>query len=73
MTILAPYEQATPDEHPDVSTGDPAEPMMLFDLEADTAEQHNVADAHPEVVERLKRLFDRMAAEVPPPPKAKAK
>jgi len=67
VTILAPCEQATPDEHPDVPTGDPAEPMMLFDLEADPAEQHNVAAEHPDVVARLKALFDAMAAEVPPP------
>jgi len=58
VTILAPCEQATPDDHPDVLTGDPAEPMMLFDLEADRAEQHNVAQEHPEVVARLKSLFD---------------
>src|SRR3972149_6730713 len=37
VTILAPCEQATPDDHPDVLTGDPAEPMMLFDLEAHRA------------------------------------
>ncbi len=69
VTILAPYEQATPDEHPDVLTGDPAEPMMLFDLESDPAEQHNVADEHPDVVKRLKGLFDRMASQMPSPPK----
>jgi len=73
VTILAPYEQATPDDHPDVLTGDPAEPMMLFDLEADPSEQHNVALEHPEVVDRLKGLFDEMNAQVPPPPKAKKK
>lgn len=72
VTILAPYEQATPADHPDVLTGDPAEPMMLFDLEADPSEQHNVAAEHPEVVARLKRLFDEMNAQVPrPEPKAK--
>jgi len=73
VTILAPYEQATPDDHPDVLTGDPAEPMMLFDLEADPSEQHNVAKEHPEVVARLKGLFDKMNAQVPPPPRANKK
>ncbi len=73
VTILAPYEQATPDDHPDVLTGDPAEPMMLIDLESDPPEQHNVAKEHPEVVERLKGLFDQMAAQVPPPPQRKKK
>ena len=38
--------------------------MMLFDLEADPAEQHDVADEYPEVVKRLKDLFDKMDAQV---------
>jgi len=44
---------------------------MLFDLESDPSEQHNVAKEHPEVIERLQGLFDQMAAHVPPPPQAK--
>ena len=46
---------------------------MLIDLESDPSEQHNVVKEHPEVVERLKRLFDQMAGQVPPPPRAKKK
>jgi hypothetical protein len=42
--------------------------MMLFDLEKDRAEQHNVASSNPGVVERLKKTFDRMNDEVPKPP-----
>ena len=34
--------------------------MMLFDLEADPSEQQNVADSHPDVVRRLKALFDEV-------------
>jgi len=68
VTILAPHEQATPDDHPDVLTGDPPQPMMLFDLQGDPSEQDNVAAKHPEVVQRLQGLFDEMAAQVPPPP-----
>jgi len=67
VTILAPYEQVTPDDHPDVLTGDAPEPMMLFNLQNDPSEQHNVAPKHPAVVERLRALFDKMAAQVPPP------
>ncbi|MBI2825365.1 MAG: sulfatase [Planctomycetia bacterium] len=63
VTILAPYEQATPDEYPGATTGDPAKAMMLFDLAADPAEQHDVAAEHPDVVERLKARYDAMAKE----------
>lgn len=65
VTIIAPFEQATPRLHPGVTTGDTAKPMMLFDLEADRGEQHDVAAANPEVVARLKALFDKMEAQVP--------
>jgi uncharacterized sulfatase len=72
VTILAPYEQATPDEQPDAGVGGaPGKPMMLFDLEEDPSEQRNVAEEHPEVVERLEVLFDQMNAQVPLPPKPK--
>ncbi|NQT13856.1 MAG: hypothetical protein HQ582_13970, partial [Planctomycetes bacterium] len=40
---------------------------MLFNLQSDPSEQHNGAPNHPEVVERLRALFDKMAAQVPPP------
>jgi uncharacterized sulfatase len=74
VTILAPYEQCRSDEDPDVRTGDPPEEMMLFDLEADPAEQHSVAGEHPDVVRRLTALFDRLKAQVPePPPKGKTR
>ena len=62
MTILGPYEQPHPGQHPGLDTGDAPEPMMLFDLETDPAEQHNVAADHPDVVERLKALFDEAEA-----------
>ncbi|MEN6335562.1 MAG: sulfatase-like hydrolase/transferase [Phycisphaerales bacterium] len=34
--------------------------LALYDLQTDVAEQHNVADQHPDVVERLQRLADAM-------------
>jgi hypothetical protein len=39
--------------------------MMLFDIEADPAEQHDVSKQHPEVVKRLKTLYDKTLAQVP--------
>ncbi|MBL8229500.1 MAG: sulfatase [Bryobacterales bacterium] len=68
VTIIAPYEQARPSQYPGVSGGAKAKPMMLFDLDADPSEQRDVADANPDVVERLKSHFDRMNAQVPVPP-----
>jgi arylsulfatase A-like enzyme len=35
VTILAPYEQHQPADHPGLRTGDASAPMMLFDLTAD--------------------------------------
>jgi uncharacterized sulfatase len=67
VTILAPYEQAHPSQFPGLLTGDAAKPMMLFDLKNDPGEQHDVAARHPAEVERLKKLYDRLAAQVPAP------
>lgn len=58
VTILAPYEQYQPSEHPGLKTGDPPRAMQLFDLQNDPGEQRDVAAEHPLVVERLKKLFD---------------
>ena len=67
VTIIAPYEQAPPSQYPGVRSGDAPRPMMLFNLEADLAEQHDVAAQHPDVVERLRRMFEEMEREVPKP------
>jgi uncharacterized sulfatase len=71
VTILAPFEQARPSQYPGVSDGDGPAPMMLFDLQADPAEQHDVAAQHPQVVERLLAMFRATEAEMtefPEPP-----
>jgi arylsulfatase A-like enzyme len=39
-------------------------PLSLFDLEHDIGETTNVADQHPEVIERLQRLAERMRREL---------
>lgn len=65
VTIIAPYEQAMPNQPPGLLTGDQPVPMMLFNLEKDPAEQHNVAKDHPEVVARLQKLYEEMQTQVP--------
>ena len=65
VTILAPYEQYQPSEHPGLRTGDPPRAMQLFDLQADPGEQHDVAAAHPEIVARLKKEYDALNRDVP--------
>jgi hypothetical protein len=62
VTILAPYEQYQPDAYPGLRNGEAPTPMMLFDLQSDPAEQHDVADQHANIVERLKRDYDLMRA-----------
>ncbi|MAG94119.1 MAG: hypothetical protein CMJ48_10255 [Planctomycetaceae bacterium] len=65
VILLAPYEQPKPTEHPGLTTGDGPKAMMLFDLDADPGEQRDVAGEHPDVVKRLKALFDATNAQVP--------
>lgn len=54
VTILAPYEQAKPNQFPGIKTGVKAAPLLLFDLENDPSEQKNVAAENPEIVKQLK-------------------
>ncbi|MGE0378654.1 MAG: sulfatase [Planctomycetaceae bacterium] len=71
VTILAPYEQAQPTQFPGLNRGDDPRDMMLFNLETDPGEQHNVATAHPDVVNRLTPVFNQMLEEftdLPEPP-----
>ena len=65
ITIIAQFEQANPTQCPGVNTGPSPKPLMLFDMHADVSEQRDVAAQHPEVVARLKAVFDRMDADVP--------
>lgn len=72
VTILAPFEQAKPTQHPGLISGDAPKAMMLFDLQEDPGEQHDLAAEYPDQVERLLALFREMEAQVPefPPPES---
>jgi arylsulfatase A-like enzyme len=72
VTIIAQYEQVRPDKFPGVQTGDAAKAEMLFDMEADPAEQKDVAAQHPDVVARLRELFRKMESQVPRPRPARS-
>jgi hypothetical protein len=72
VALLAPFEQAKPTQHPGLTSGDRPKEMMLFDLDADRGEQHDVADQNPDVVQQLLADFRQTEAEVPqfPVPKS---
>jgi uncharacterized sulfatase len=72
VTILAPYEQYKPRDHPGLTTGDAPAPMQLFDLETDPGEQHDVSAANPETVARLRKLYDELTKDAPKLRKAPA-
>jgi uncharacterized sulfatase len=72
VTLLAPYEQPGLNQHPGLTSGDPSKSMMLFDLDADRGEQHDVASEHPEVVKELMAMFEKTRAEVPKLPPSKS-
>ncbi len=65
VTILAPYEQSHPSQFPGLESGDVPVRGMLFDLQADPGEQHNVRDQHPDVARRLRELYDQALADAP--------
>ena len=72
VTLIAQQEQSSPHRYPGLRTGDPAQPMMLFDLDADPGEQKNVAAQHPDVVAKLKAMFDQTNRDVPPERRAES-
>lgn len=63
VTILAPWEQASPEAYPGVRTGDEPAGPALFQLTADPSEQRDVAAEHPQIVARLRGEFERILAE----------
>lgn len=72
VTLLAPYEQPGLDQHPGLTSGVRPTAMMLFDLQADSGEQTDVASQHPDVVRNLLATFEKTRAEVPKLPPSKS-
>lgn len=50
------------------STSPQGQVTLLYDLQNDPGEQHNLAKKHPEVVQQLKTAYDRWARELPDQP-----
>lgn len=65
VTLLAPYEQPGPRDHPGLLTGDGPRKMMLFNLEQNRGEQHDVAAENPEVIAWLLGHFEAVVAKGP--------
>ena len=65
VTIVAPFEQAKPNQLPGLASGVTPKTMMLFDLDSDPGEQKDVSAQHPNIVDRLRGMFEKMRAEVP--------
>jgi len=65
VTIMAPYEQARPSAYPGVIGGDGPKEMMLFDLQIDPAEQHDVSKQYPDIVKHLKSIYEKTLGQVP--------
>jgi arylsulfatase A-like enzyme len=65
VTLIAQFEQARPNQYPGAVAGDAPKPMMLFDMEADPAETRDISADHPDVVQRLQKLFEKINADAP--------
>ena len=60
ISILAPSNQPGPDQYPGIRGSITPRDGMLFDLEADPSESRDVAGEHPEIVERLRKIAERL-------------
>ena len=65
VTLIAQFEQARPEQFPGTTDGDAPKAMMLFNLENDPSEKHDLSQKHPDIVKRLKKIADKTIAEFP--------
>ena len=57
-TIIAPFEQATPNDYPGVKPNKINGKVLLFDLDKDPSETINLANEYPEVKEKLMQKYE---------------
>jgi len=57
ITIIAPFEQATPAQYPGLIPQKPLKEIQLFDLKNDITESIDLSDKHPELVEELLKEY----------------
>ena len=65
VTLIAPFEQATPASYPGLTAGDESKAGSLFNIADDPGEQRDVSAQYPEVVKRLKAYAETTLAEIP--------
>ena len=65
VTLIAPFEQATPASYPGLTTGAETKSGTLFHVAKDPGEQTDVSALYPEVAKRLKGYAEKTMAEIP--------
>jgi len=65
VTLIAPFEQATPASYPGLTAGAETKSGTLFNVVKDPGEQTDVSAQYPEVVKRLKGYAEKTMTEIP--------
>ena len=60
-TILAPLQQAIPDDYPGLKPEKMAGEMLLFDLEKDPSETTDLSEKYPKIKEKLLRKYQKFS------------
>jgi len=66
VTIIAPFEQATPAQYPGIIPEEMEGEVFLFNLKEDLSERVNLAGEHPDKVEELTREYDNFLSTLDP-------
>ena len=60
-TIIAPFQQATPDDYPGLKPEKMVGEMLLFDLENDPSETTDLSEKYPKIKEKLIRKYQKFS------------